>query len=68
MWEDIIVKEIRAIREQHAAQYNYDLQAIAADIKQQEQKNIQAKFVTRPSRKPVRWSISSENQLQVSRE
>ncbi len=68
MWEDIIVKEIRAIREQHAAQYNYDLQAIAADIKQQEQKNIRAKFVTRPSRKPVRWSISSENQLQVSRE
>lgn len=67
MWEDIIVKEIRAIREQHAAQYNYDLQEIAADIQQQEQKNTQARFVTRAPRKPARWSISSENQLQISR-
>jgi DNA-directed RNA polymerase delta subunit len=35
MHEDSIVEEIRQYRGQHAAQFNYDLQAIYQDIKKQ---------------------------------
>ncbi len=31
--EDHIVEEIRRIREEHAAQFNYDVDAIFADLK-----------------------------------
>jgi hypothetical protein len=39
MWEDPIVAEIRKIREEHAARFNYDLQAIFRDLKEQEAKS-----------------------------
>lgn len=39
MWDDPIVKEVRKIREEHAAQFNYDLQAIYDDLKKQERKS-----------------------------
>jgi hypothetical protein len=33
---DPIVEEVRKAREAHAAQFNYDLSAICADLKQKE--------------------------------
>jgi hypothetical protein len=49
MWEDPIVKEIRGVRETHAARFNYDLRAIYRDLKEQE-KNSGRKFVSYLSR------------------
>jgi hypothetical protein len=34
--EDPIVEEVRRIREEHAAQFNYDIDAIYADVKRRE--------------------------------
>ena len=34
--EDIIVEEVRRIREEHAARFNYDIDAIFADLKRLE--------------------------------
>ncbi|MEA2602160.1 MAG: hypothetical protein QOF89_3152 [Acidobacteriota bacterium] len=36
MSEDPIVQEIRRIRQEHAARFDYDLQAIFADLKRTE--------------------------------
>jgi hypothetical protein len=47
LWRDPIVEEIRRIREEHAARFNYDIDAIAADIKRQEQENAD-RLVTFP--------------------
>jgi hypothetical protein len=35
--EDLIVQEIRRIRQEHAARFAYDLQAIFADFKRTEE-------------------------------
>ena len=42
---DPIVDEVRQIRDAHAARFNYDLDAIFRDIKEQEQKSGR-KFVS----------------------
>ncbi len=39
MNKDPIVEEVRKIREQHAAQFNYDLKAIYKDLKETEMKS-----------------------------
>lgn len=52
MWNDPIVEEVRAVRNQHAKKFNYDLKAIAADLKKQ-QKASKRKFVTLPPKKPA---------------
>ena len=39
MIDDPIVKEVREVRERHAAQFNYDLKKIAQDLKRQEQQS-----------------------------
>ncbi len=36
---DPIVKEVRRVRDAHAARFNYDLDAIFQDIKEQEKKS-----------------------------
>nr|VFK03914.1 MAG: hypothetical protein BECKH772B_GA0070898_103893 [Candidatus Kentron sp. H]VFK04119.1 MAG: hypothetical protein BECKH772A_GA0070896_103833 [Candidatus Kentron sp. H]VFK06978.1 MAG: hypothetical protein BECKH772C_GA0070978_103873 [Candidatus Kentron sp. H] len=36
MWRDPIVEEIHKIREEHAARFNYDLEAIYQDLKRLE--------------------------------
>ena len=43
MWNDPIVDEVRKVRDAHAKKFNYDLQAIAADLKRQ-QKVSKRKF------------------------
>lgn len=49
MWTDPIVEEIHQIRAEHAAQFNFDLAAIAEDLRKQEQQGG-GKFVARPPR------------------
>lgn len=44
---DPIVDEVRRIRDAHAAMFNYDLDAIFQDIKEQEKKSG-LKFVSYP--------------------
>ena len=51
MWEDPIVAEIRKIRDEHAAKFNYDVAAIFEDIRRQE-KESGRQYVTYPSRRP----------------
>lgn len=36
MWKDPIVEEIRKIREQNAAQFNFDIKAIIADARKRQ--------------------------------
>lgn len=40
VFEDEIIAEVRAIREAHAAKFNYDLDAIFADIKMSQKKRM----------------------------
>ena len=47
---DPIVDEVRKVRDAHAARFNYDLDAIFRDIKEQERKSGR-KFVSFPPRK-----------------
>jgi hypothetical protein len=46
---DPIVEEVRRVRDAHAAMFNYDLDAIFQDIKEQE-KQSGLKFVSYPPR------------------
>jgi len=60
MWEDPIVAEIRRIREEHAARYNYDLRAICEDLKEQERKSGR-QFVSYPPRRiPPEQRVAGE--------
>ena len=66
MWNDEIVEETRQVRDQYAAKFNYDLEAIYRDLKKQEEQNPE-KFVSRPSKEPetvpqatIRSNTSSE--------
>lgn len=36
MWRDKIVEEVRRVRDEHAARFNYDLDAIVGDFKKRE--------------------------------
>ena len=36
MWEDPIVEEVRNSREEHAAKFNYDINAIIKDLQEQQ--------------------------------
>ena len=52
MWKDPIVEEVRKVREQHAALFNFDLEAIAHDLKEQERQSGQP-VVSLPPRQPA---------------
>ena len=39
MWDDEIVDEIHRIRDEHAAKFNYDLDAIIRDLQDKEMKS-----------------------------
>jgi hypothetical protein len=51
MWRDPIVKETRELRDQYAAKFKNDLDAIFEDILNRQEKS-ERKWVTFPSRKP----------------
>ena len=51
MWRDPIVEETRDLREQYAAKFKHDPDAIFEDILKRQEKS-ERKRVTFPSRKP----------------
>jgi hypothetical protein len=52
MWEDPIVKETRTLREEYAAKFNHNPDAIFEDILKR-QSQTQRKIVSFPARKPT---------------
>jgi hypothetical protein len=57
MWKDEIVEEIHRIREEYAKSFNYDLNAIFADLRKKQEES--GREVVALSRKPgltTRWS------------
>lgn len=50
MWKDPIVEEVRQIRDEYAARFNYDLDAIFQDLKEREAESEER--VVRLQRKP----------------
>jgi len=44
MWEDPIVAEVRKVREDYAAQFNFDLQALCRALKEREQRDPRPKI------------------------
>ncbi len=57
MWKDEIVEDIHKIREEYAKSFNYDLDAIFADLRNKEAKSDRE--IVNLSRKPgltTRWS------------
>ena len=52
MWEDSIVAEVRKVREDYAAQYNFDLQALCRALKEREQRDPRPKvsFPPKPAK------------------
>lgn len=53
MWKDPIIEEVRRVRDEHAKRFNYDLDAICADIQrhQVELKKQGWKFAKPPRQK-----------------
>ncbi|MBM3334123.1 hypothetical protein FJY63_05630 [Candidatus Sumerlaeota bacterium] len=52
MLADPIVEEVRRVRREYAKRFNYDLRAIAADLRKQEQQHRE-RLISFPA-KPVR--------------
>jgi len=51
MLADPIVEEVRRVRQEYARQFNYDLHAIAADLRKQEQEHPE-RLVSFPAKSP----------------
>jgi len=51
MLADPIVEEVRRVRQEYARQLNYDLHAIAADLRKQEQEHPE-RLVSFPAKSP----------------
>ena len=50
MWTDPIVDEVRRVREQHAAAFGYDLDAICKHLKEEERKSGRRVVCLEPKR------------------
>ncbi len=50
MWKDSIVEDVRKVRKEHAAKFNYKLEAIYQDLKR-EQKKGRRKVVSLPAKR-----------------
>ncbi len=50
MWKDRIVEEVRKVREEHAAKFGYDIDAIYRDLKKQE-KRSKRKVISLPTKR-----------------
>ena len=55
MRDDSILDEIHRFREEYAKRFNYDLNAICQDLREQQQKSGH-KIVSFPPRRPEGWS------------
>jgi hypothetical protein len=51
MWTDEIVEDVRKAREEYAAKFNYNLEEIYEDVKQQQMQSGR-KIVSLPPREP----------------
>jgi hypothetical protein len=49
MWKDRIVEEVREVREEHAAKFGYDIDAIYRDLKKQENRS-KRKIISLPTK------------------
>ncbi len=56
MWKDEFIEEVRKVRDEYAAKFDYDLDAIYEDIKKQEKKS-KRKIVSLPSKKVEQISV-----------
>lgn len=56
MWEDPIVEEVRRARQEYAAKFNYDLDGICQDLKEQELKSGE-KYVTLEPKRPLQPAV-----------
>jgi hypothetical protein len=52
-WIDPIVEEVRRLREEHAASFDYDLDRIFQDLKEREGKSGHKVVSLQPKRLPV---------------
>ena len=52
MYEDDVIRELRAIREEYGRQFGYDLAAIVRDLREQ-QRASGREFVRLPPREPT---------------
>lgn len=57
MYKDLIVQEIRDLRDQHAAEFGFDPKRILADIEQLDRQAdaLGRRYVTFPPRRPAGW-------------
>lgn len=66
MARDTIVDEVRRVREQYAARFGFDLDAIYRDLKEREQRGEFAVVYRRPRRPRAGTRIRSEGRRAVS--
>ncbi len=57
MWNDKIVEEVRKARDEFAAKFNYNIDAIYREVKKQEAAS-KRKFASFPARKPLSPSVN----------
>lgn len=67
MWKDPIVEEVRAIRDQYARQFNYDIRAIHRDLQAREHASG-ATVVRLPPRPAVRPQPAGHTPEQAPRD
>jgi hypothetical protein len=67
MWIDPIVEEIHRIREEYAAQFDYDLERIYQDLKEQEARSGREFVSFAPKRRVVSESPDPEEAVPPSR-
>ena len=61
MWQDEIVEEIHRIREEYAKSFNYDLDAIFADLQKKQAESGREVVKLSPKRSLAgRWSARSQ--------
>jgi hypothetical protein len=54
MWKDPIVEEVRKVRNEHAAKFNYDLKAIYQDLIEQQRLTGHRYVRFEPRRVPIK--------------
>lgn len=60
MWKDPVVEEVRRVRDEHASQFNYDVDAIVRDLKRQEAESGRV-FVSYPPKRTGRRRTSDSS-------
>jgi hypothetical protein len=64
MWQDPIVTETRALRDEYASQFNYDINAIFEDLMAKQAKHPE-RIVSFPPRKPIVTTVAPQQGVQA---